>query len=80
VPEPGLARQRDILLRHYESLIEHYGTHVGVRIARKHLGWYVAGLPDAAGFRKSVYRLEAPTEVRSRIATYYDALLERGAA
>ena len=80
LPEPDLALQRDILLRHYESLIEHHGTHAGVRIARKHLGWYVAGLQGAADFRNAVYRLEKPEEVKSRIVAFYDALLEGKAA
>ena len=40
VPEPGSAR-RDIALEHYRMMIAHYGDDVGVRHARKHIGWYL---------------------------------------
>jgi tRNA-dihydrouridine synthase B len=39
---------RDIIIGHLESLHEFYGEDVGVRMARKHLGWYCRHLPSAA--------------------------------
>jgi tRNA-dihydrouridine synthase B len=39
-PPPSLQERRDIILRHLESLHAFYGEEHGVRIARKHLGWY----------------------------------------
>ena len=39
-----LREQGEIVQRHYEAILPHYGIADGVRIARKHLGWYVAGL------------------------------------
>lgn len=33
----------DLILEHYQSLLEHYGVHIGVRAARKHLAWYLEG-------------------------------------
>jgi tRNA-dihydrouridine synthase B len=38
---------RDIIIGHLESLHEFYGEDVGVRMARKHLGWYCRHLPSA---------------------------------
>jgi tRNA-dihydrouridine synthase B len=40
---------RDIIIGHLESLHEFYGEDVGVRMARKHLGWYCRHLPSAPG-------------------------------
>jgi tRNA-dihydrouridine synthase B len=31
----------DIVVEHYQSMLEFYGEHVGIRHARKHLGWYL---------------------------------------
>lgn len=31
----------DLVVEHYRMMLEHYGTDVGVRHARKHLGWYL---------------------------------------
>jgi tRNA-dihydrouridine synthase B len=53
---PALARAevRAIILAHLESLYTFYGEDAGLRIARKHLGWYCVWLPDAADFRRRV--------------------------
>ena len=77
-PDPSIAEQRDIMLTHYEEMLSLYGTVNGVRVARKHLGWYAGGLPNSAEFRHNVNRQTEPAEVRSIIRTYYDGLQERG--
>ena len=45
LPEPGPAEVRDILLGHLEDLHAFHGEASGVRIARKHLGWYAKDRP-----------------------------------
>jgi tRNA-dihydrouridine synthase B len=40
---PSLGRQGQIALAHVEAMLSHYGTHLGLRNARKHIGWYLAG-------------------------------------
>ncbi len=39
--EPEGAYLVDVILEHYEMLLEHYGLEVGLRAARKHLSWYL---------------------------------------
>ena len=39
-PQPAHAEVRDIMLAHLDQLYAFYGEHAGVRVARKHLGWY----------------------------------------
>lgn len=72
--EPSLAQRIQVMLEHYEGLLDLYGSRTGVRIARKHLGWYAKGLPRAAEFRATVNREEAPARVKEMIA----GLLEPG--
>jgi tRNA-dihydrouridine synthase B len=38
---------RDTILAHLESLYAFYGEETGLRVARKHLGWYFEKLQDA---------------------------------
>ena len=52
-----------IVEEHYQSLLAEYGTERGVRVARKHLGWYARTLPGAARFRAAVNSLSDPTHV-----------------
>ncbi len=48
LPPPSIAAVRDTLLEHVRSLHEFYGETAGVRIARKHLGWYAKDRPENA--------------------------------
>jgi tRNA-dihydrouridine synthase B len=80
---PPLDRQRDIALHHVEAMIEHDGARVGLRAARKHIGWYLAssGRPAAAvkAWRRRLCTSEDAREVRSGLARFYDEALEAAA-
>ena len=39
-------------------MLSHYGSHAGLRIARKHIGWYSKGLPQSSEFRAAVNNVE----------------------
>jgi len=78
--DPSLIDQHETVLEHYEALLEHYGIQAGVRIARKHLGWYSKGLAGSAEYRSEINKLSDPDQVKSRINEFYAANLERLAA
>jgi len=78
--DPSLTDQHETVLEHYEAILEHYGTQAGVRIARKHLGWYSKGLAGSAEYRSEINKLSDPDQVKSRINEFYAANLERMAA
>jgi tRNA-dihydrouridine synthase B len=79
VPDPPLDAQLVMVERHYEDMLSHYGTEVGVRIARKHVGWYSKGLPGSAEFRAAVNQTTEPARVRALIRGFYEPLLGRRA-
>ncbi|MFQ5533223.1 MAG: tRNA dihydrouridine synthase DusB [Sphingomonadales bacterium] len=78
--DPTIELQMMTLLEHFEDVIEHYGPVVGVRTARKHIGWYSKGLPESAEFRGRVFHLNDPNEVKDAIRRFYEPLAERAAA
>jgi tRNA-dihydrouridine synthase B len=80
LPDPALSTQLDTLLRHYDAMLSHYGASTGMRIARKHVGWYSKGMPASGEFRASVNRIDDPTAVVEAIRRFYEPLLERLAA
>jgi tRNA-dihydrouridine synthase B len=80
LPPPPLRRQSEIVLEHYEAMLLHYGREVGVKIARKHVGWYSKGLPGSAEFRARVNQTVDAEEVRGLIRGFYEPLMERPAA
>jgi tRNA-dihydrouridine synthase B len=77
LPEPTLAEIRDILLGHLAHLHAFYGEPAGVRIARKHLGWYAKDRPENAAFRHVVNRAETAEAQLRLTRAYFDSLVER---
>jgi tRNA-dihydrouridine synthase B len=80
LPDPPLARQLAILLEHYDAMLGHYGAGPGMRIARKHIGWYSKGLPQSGEFRAQINRLDNPGAAIETIRDFYRPQLERLAA
>ena len=75
LPEPSLQDVRDVLLAHLEHLHAFYGEPGGVRIARKHLGWYAKDRPENAAFRSVVNRAETAEAQLRLTRDYFDALV-----
>lgn len=73
-PDPPLAVQAETVLEHYANMLHHYGTSVGSRIARKHIGWYSKGLPGSAEFRAAINRTEDPSDAAAAIRAFYEPL------
>jgi len=80
LPDPPVVFQRDMLLEHYDLMLSHYGLDVGVRMARKHLGWYSKGFAGASDFRARTNRMSDPADVRAAIRDLYGPAEERAAA
>lgn len=80
---PSLAEQANIVLRHYEGALSHYGRAPGVRNARKHLGWYIEATdlrPDQKkSWRNRLCREDNPDRVRAALAEFYDIRMEMAA-
>ena len=79
LPDPPLSRQKTVVLEHYEAMLAHCGTEAGLRLARKHIGWYSRGLPGSAEFRATVMRLDAAPAVVDLITEFYDRQIALGA-
>ncbi|WP_324767229.1 tRNA dihydrouridine synthase DusB [Pokkaliibacter plantistimulans] len=58
LPAPRLAELRSILLEHLRGLHTFYGDVLGTRVARKHVGWYLAAQPGGNEFRRFFNQIE----------------------
>ncbi|MBZ8119396.1 tRNA dihydrouridine synthase DusB [Roseovarius sp. LXJ103] len=58
---PCGARFSDMIAEHYEAMLAFYGPKLGLRVARKHLGWYLVDAPQA--LRKEILTSAAPEQV-----------------
>ncbi|MBO0344483.1 tRNA dihydrouridine synthase DusB [Roseibium sp. CAU 1637] len=73
-----------LVAHHYEDILQHYGKGAGLRIARKHLGWYLdAGAevaPVASDLRRALMTSTDPQEVVTLLGGWFDGLNTRSAA
>ncbi len=72
--EPALHEIRTLLSDHLVALYDFYGEYSGVRVARKHIGWYVRTLDGAASFRRHMNGLESANQQFSAVHAFFDAL------
>jgi tRNA-dihydrouridine synthase B len=71
LPPPSVDEVCSILLEHVSQLHAFYGEPAGVRIARKHLGWYAKDQPGNAAFRGIVNRAETALEQLDLTREYF---------
>lgn len=80
IPEnPNILHQFKTILEHMESMLAHYGPHAGIRIGRKHIGWYSKGLPQSAEFRASVMTATDAEKATDMIKRFFEPLVEQAA-
>ncbi len=81
--EPSLVQQRNIILSHLHELHQFYGEYKGVRVARKHIGWYIQNLESGeniysyknSNFRNVFNQLEDPAGQLRALDNYFGAYL-----
>jgi tRNA-dihydrouridine synthase B len=62
----------NLILRHYEEILNLYGKEQGVRVFRKHLIWYTEHLVEGGDFRKQICREQDPKRVKREILAFFD--------
>lgn len=78
LPERDLQVQHDIMLRHVSALHEFYGDMMGVRIARKHVAWYLQTRQNGKAFRKTFNIIESTQDQLKAINTYFEQAITQG--
>lgn len=70
-PPPPADEVCAVMLEHLDGLYGLYGERRGVRIARKHIGWYCAGRPGAQAFRARIMTAECSAQQRDGVEAYF---------
>jgi tRNA-dihydrouridine synthase B len=73
LPPPTSHEICETLIRHLQNLYDFYGEYTGVRIARKHIGWYCKQQQGANIFRAQVNRMESAQEQLETVRNYFAA-------
>lgn len=61
LPPPDNSEVSKVLIEHLQHLYDFYGELPGVRIARKHIGWYINDMQRAETFRRKINRIDDAT-------------------
>ncbi len=71
LPDPTEDEIARWLKDHLEDHYRFYGEYIGVRTARKHIGWYLKGLPGVKLFRETLMELESVQEQMAAIEKFF---------
>ena len=75
---PTCAEIRDLLTNHLTDLYSFYGEYTGLRVARKHIGWYVSTLTGGEDFRRRMNGLESAQQQLAAVHAVFDSLQADG--
>ena len=67
---PGAGGIFEMILRHARMQVEYAGEYIGVRQMRKHIGWYVTGLPNAAAMRGQANTVCTMRDIEELVASW----------
>ncbi|MDR1423442.1 MAG: tRNA dihydrouridine synthase DusB [Azoarcus sp.] len=76
LPAPLVSEIHAVCRTHFDDLLAFYGTDVGVKIARKHIGWYTRGLSGSAAFRRAMNPLRDPVAQAAAVDEFFGRLAE----
>ena len=65
LPKPTINEKIDLSIRHLKLLVENKGEYIGVREMRKHLGWYIKGMPKSSEIRVVINKIEESKEMEN---------------
>jgi len=71
LPAPFVDEVRELMNEHLPAHYAFYGEYLGVRTARKHIGWYVEDLPGGEEFRQGMNRLESTAEQLAAVDEFF---------
>lgn len=78
LPPPLVAEVRKLMDEHLRAHYAFYGEYLGVRTARKHIGWYVRDLPGGEDFRQEMNRLESTVEQLRAVDGFFESQWKHG--
>lgn len=71
ISEPLHSEKLHIILEHYDSILEYYGNDTGIKMARKHIGWYSGGFKNSSEFRVKINNTTDIEEVKANIISFF---------
>ena len=74
LPEISNQEKKETILKHFELLLKEKGEYTATREIRKHIAWYVKGLPEATRIREKINTINSKEDFRNLITEYFEFL------
>ncbi|MDR0580971.1 MAG: tRNA dihydrouridine synthase DusB [Holosporaceae bacterium] len=72
IPSPSLEEQFEIIMKHFQAVLDFYGAPRGVKIFRKHFCWYSRGLEESSNFREVINQSEDLSFIKNYVKDFYE--------
>ena len=69
--EPNDQKKKEIILDHFQDMLDHYGERVAINLSKKHLGWYSNGMSGSATYRSNINKSTKKEEILELIEKFY---------
>lgn len=77
LPEPSAAEVCQTLAEHLQALHDFYGDYLGVRIARKHVGWYLKTVTEGREFLKIFHQIDKCEDQHASVQEFFEPLITK---
>ena len=72
LPEISNEEKYNVILEHFELLLKEKGEYTATREIRKHISWYVKGLPNATVIRDKINSVETEKDFKEILKAYFN--------
>jgi tRNA-dihydrouridine synthase B len=66
----------ELVLRHFNLMVEYYGARTAIPMFRKHLAWYSSGMPNSADFRIRVNQITDEKALKQEILQFWGCVMQ----
>ena len=73
-PEVSSREKFKVIMEHFNLLLEEKGEYTATREIRKHIAWYVKGMPDATKLREKINRVDSKEEFKKVIKEFFECI------
>ena len=70
---PNFASSIELIINHYKEILSFYGNDLGIKVARKHLGWYMDHLGVFTNLRQSILTENSPDKVFYKLSNLFES-------
>ena len=71
--EPKFASTIELIINHYQDILKFYGNELGVKVARKHLSWYMDHLGVSTNSRQAILTEKCPDKVSYKLSNLFES-------